>query len=61
MAKNKKPKKLSATELTFRKEQREQKKEIRDILKNIGFNRLNYIDGKNFIYEGRTSELDDIF
>lgn len=41
MAKNKKPKKLSATELTFRKEQREQKKEIRDILKNIGFNRLN--------------------
>ena len=36
-------------------------KEICDILKNIGFEKLSYIDGKEFNYEGRTSELDDIF
>jgi DGQHR domain-containing protein len=43
------------------KEQRFQEKEIRTILKNIGFDRLQYIDGKEFIYDGRTSEMDDIF
>ena len=54
-------KKLSSVEIYQRNEQRNQKKEICDILKNIGFDKLSYIDGKEFNYEGRTSELDDIF
>ena len=57
----KKSKKLSPEELAQRKEQRFQEKEIRDIMKNIGFNRLPYIDGKQFIFDNRTSEMDDIF
>lgn len=58
---NHKRKRLSPAELAFRKEQRDQKKEIRDLMKRIGFNRLMGIDGKEFVYEDRTSELDDIF
>lgn len=54
-------KKMSPQEKATRKEQREQIKEIRDIMKRIGFTRLLGIDGKEFIYDGRTSELDDIF
>lgn len=54
-------KKLSPEEKAIRKEQREQKKEIINIFKNIGFEKLPYIDGKEFVYEGRTSEMDDIF
>lgn len=65
MAKKTKPKKqskkYSAEELAQRKEQSNQTKEIRDIMKNIGFNRLPYIDGKEFIFDNRTSEMDDIF
>lgn len=57
----KKRKVLSQEERLRRKEQRDQKKEIRDIMSRIGFTRLNGIDGKEFVYEGRTSELDDIF
>ncbi|SHG03893.1 DGQHR domain-containing protein [Chryseobacterium vrystaatense] len=57
----KKSKKYSADELIQRKEQSNQRKEIRDIMKNIGFDRLPYIDGKEFIFEDRTSEMDDIF
>ncbi|KQB42120.1 DGQHR domain-containing protein [Flavobacterium daejeonense] len=57
----KKSKKLSPEELAQRKEQRYQEKEIRDIMKNIGFHRLPYIDGKQFIFDNRTSEMDDIF
>lgn len=30
-------------------------------MKNIGFSRLPYIDGKEFQYNMRTSEMDDIF
>ena len=56
-----KKKKLSPEELAFRKEQRDQKKEIREIMKRIGFIRLSDIDGTEFVYKGRTSELDDIF
>ncbi|MCQ2167584.1 MAG: DGQHR domain-containing protein [Bacteroidales bacterium] len=41
-------------------EQRAQKKEIRTILQNIGFNRIP-TDGKEFQYKDRISELDDIF
>lgn len=54
-------KRLSPEEKAFKKEQREQKKEIRDIMKRIGFSRLLGIDGREFIYDGRTSELDDLF
>lgn len=43
------------------KEQRNQIKEIREIMKRIGFKHLSGIDGKEFVYDGRTSELDDIF
>ena len=59
-AKSKK-KKLTPEQIAFRKEQRDQKKEIRDLMKRIGFSRLAGIDGKEFVFDGRTSELDDIF
>ena len=41
-------KRLSSAEISQRNEQRNQKKEICDILKNIGFEKLSYIDGKEF-------------
>lgn len=56
-----KKKKLTPEHIAFRKEQRDQKKEIRDLMKRIGFTRLAGIDGKEFVFDGRTSELDDIF
>lgn len=58
---NHKRKRFSPEELALRKEQRDQKKEIRDLMKRVGFIRLMGIDGKEFVYDGRTSELDDIF
>lgn len=54
-------KKLSPEEKAQRLEQNNQKKEIRTIMKNMGFIRLPYIDGKEFKYDNRTSEMDDIF
>jgi len=57
MGKKTKKKKLTEKE----KEQRQQKKEVRRLLTNIGFNRVPGISGKQFIYEGRTSEIDEIF
>ena len=60
-AKTSKRKKLSPEELALRKEQRDQKKEIRDIMRRIGFSRLAGIDGTEFAYKDRTSEIDDIF
>lgn len=54
-------KRMSPEEKALKKEQRDQKKEIRDIMKRIGFSRLLGIDGKEFVYDGRTSELDDLF
>lgn len=60
-AKKSKRKKLSPEELAFRKEQRDQKKEIRDIMKRVGFTRLAGIDGVEFVYKDRKSEIDDIF
>lgn len=59
--KTSKIKKLSPEELAFRKEQRDQKKEIRDIMKRVGFTRLAGVDGKEFVYKERKSEIDDIF
>lgn len=55
--KKKAKKKLTPQE----KEQRSQRSEITTILKNIGFTRLPYIDGKYFDFDGRSSEMDDIF
>lgn len=43
------------------KDQRNQKKEIRDVFRNLSFDRLKRIDGINFEYQGRHSEIDDIF
>lgn len=54
-------KKLSAQEKARIKEQKAQQKEITNILKNIGFSKLPYIDGREFQYNGRTTEIDDIF
>lgn len=56
-----KRKKLSPQEKAFKKEQTDQVKEIRTILKNVGFTRLPYIDGKEFTFNDRISEMDDIF
>lgn len=56
-----KRKKLSPQEKAQRLEQSNQKKEIRAIMKNMGFDRLPYIDGKHFQYDGRSSEMDDIY
>lgn len=63
MAKNKstKKKRLSPEEKQQRKLKRDQEREIRTIFKNLGFTRLPNIDGKNIAYEGRSSEMDDIF
>lgn len=57
LIKKKKRKKLSEIEI----EQRSQRREIIALLKNVGFKNASYIDGKEFTYEGRVSEMDDIF
>lgn len=54
-------KRLSPQEKASRKEKRDQRNEISTILKNIGFQRLSYIDGKHFEYDNRKTEMDDIF
>lgn len=36
-------------------------KDIRTTMDNIGFHRISGIDGNNFVYKSRESELDDIF
>ena len=43
------------------KDQIAQRREVRSILSNMGFHRIAGIDGKNFQYDGRTSEMDDVF
>ena len=57
-AKKKKPKRKKIVLTEQQKEQNLQRKEIRDLMLNIGFSRFSKIDGKNFVYDGRTSELD---
>jgi DGQHR domain-containing protein len=42
-------------------EQRLQTKEVRKLMSDIGFMRMPKVDGKEFNYQGRTSELDDVF
>ena len=54
-------KKLSPQEKSLKKEKRDQRNEISTILKNIGFQRLTYIDGKHFEYDNRKTEMDDVF
>ena len=46
---------LPPEEKLRRKEQRDQMKEIREIMSRIGFTRLSGIDGKEFVYDGRTN------
>ncbi len=53
--------KLSAAEKAKQKEQRIQEKEIITVLGNIGFQRIGGIEGKEVVYGGRTTEMDDIF
>ena len=43
------------------KEQRAFRKEIRDFLINMGFSSVPRINGTEFEYESRTSELDEIY
>lgn len=56
--KGKKAKKKLTNE---QKEQRAQVNEISTIFKNIGLTKVGGIDGKEFIYDGRRTEMDDIF
>lgn len=59
--KTSKQKKLSPEEKQQRKLQRSQEREIRLIFKNLGFDRVPNIDGKSITFDGRSSEMDDIF
>ena len=62
LSKSKKAKKkFSPKEKATRKEQKTQQTEVSNILKNTGFSKLPYIDGKHFEYDNRKSEMDDIF
>jgi len=53
--------KLSPAEKATQKEQRAQENEIITVLGNIGFQRIAGIEGKEVVYDGRTTEMDDIF
>jgi len=54
-------KKLTAQEQAKKQEKTQQTKEIRRLLKNIGFSKVPGISGKHFNYDGRTSEIDEAF
>ncbi|HSC54092.1 MAG TPA: DGQHR domain-containing protein [Phnomibacter sp.] len=54
-------KRLSPEEKIRLKEQRAQEKEIITILSNIGFVRIPGIEGKEVVFDGRSTEMDDIF
>lgn len=43
------------------KDQRKQVRDIRKLMANIGFKRVAGVGGKEFEYDGRTSEMDDAF
>tara|TARA_R110000823_G_scaffold199945_1_gene330954 strand:+ start:2417 stop:4198 length:1782 start_codon:yes stop_codon:yes gene_type:complete len=43
------------------KEKRVQHNEILSVMRNLGFERVPRVDGKEFVYKNRTTELDDIF
>lgn len=62
MTKKKTPKKRKRVILTEEELQRRGHiKDIRTTMENIGFHRISGIDGNNFVYKSRESELDDIF
>lgn len=42
-------------------EQRKQITEVRGIMSNLGFDHVAHVDGNQFTYSGRTSEIDDIY
>ena len=42
-------------------EQRKQITEVRGIMSNLGFAQVAHVNGKQFTYSGRTSEIDDVF
>lgn len=56
-----KPKKLSPQEKEEKRLKKSHEGEVRMIFKNLGFTRLPNIDGKEIVYNGRTTEMDDIF
>lgn len=58
--KKKKPKSKKALS-PAEKEQRTQQNEILRVMKNIGFEKVPRVDGKEFVFKDRTTELDDIF
>lgn len=57
----KKTVKLTPEEKTENLIKRNQENEIRTIFKNLGFDRIANIDGKNIVYNERSTEMDDIF
>lgn len=57
--KAKKKKKVTLTPHEL--EKRAHQKEVRSVLFNIGYSRIPRIDGKEFTYSGRKSEIDDMF
>ena len=62
MTKKKTPKKRKRVILTEEELQRRGHiKDVRTTMENIGFHRISGIDGNNFVYKSRESELDDIF
>jgi DGQHR domain-containing protein len=59
LKKGKRPKKAKLTEQ--QKLQNFQQRELRNIMTNMGFSRPPSVDGTQFVYESRSSEIDDIF
>jgi len=59
--KTRKKQKLSAAERKQRNLQRLRKKTISTTLTNMGFTHILGVDGKNFEFKGRTTEMDDMF
>ena len=56
-----KKQKLSAVERKQKNLQRLQKKTVTTTLTNMGFSHISGVDGKNFVFKGRTTEMDDMF
>lgn len=56
-----KKQKLSAVERKQKNLQRLQKKTVTTTLTNMGFSHISGVDGKNIVFKGRTTEMDDMF
>lgn len=61
MRKPKKKTKLSAKERKEKNDKRNQKKTIVTMFGNLGFDHISGIDGKNFVFKDRKTEMDDMF